>query len=503
MAKFRSESKVTKPTGRLQKLLAAPYRNGVGMAADYLHRRGCIRSAVLLLKIATGLTPRKVELMKRLTDILLANGEFTAAIAATERAVHRTPGHFPMVAHLASLHEYLGDIAKAEKLYSLVPDESAEKTRFNVRRLWEQKKYEDIIPLLNSTGQFENQLLNTYYAMGDLASAHRYYRTRPRSQFLAHAFKQPDPLDLRIASIGNRSRSAFVMVDSGIGDEIRMTSVYKDIQSLFRSVTMTCDPRMLTLLQRSFPGIEFIPVHRYRKLDRNIDMTDRLKVRPAGLQLCLNDDAVLAARSADVVFSLIDSLAELRTSRDAFHGPPALIPSRRGSEFKPKTTGITRPQIGIAWRSMLQSPKRDVNYFHPTDFAALSDLDADFWIMQPFPTDEELAALEKYISFQVPQVDLKDDIEGQADLASQMDIVMSPLTTTAELAASVGTQTLFLAPTRETTWRKNCDGRDVWHQSGWLIQGDPVEDRASLMQRAVNLADAILETPSGIDQSVL
>lgn len=481
-----------RPATRLERVITSPYENGLGLTSDYLYRRGWVRSAKLILRIALVMTPGRVSFLKRMTAILHSCGKYDLALKYANEVAERQPGNAAVLAHLASLHEQQGNLELAEATFNAVPDGEIEKLRFKARRLWLNDAYKEIVAILERSDEFENQVVHAHYAMENIEAAHRYYRTRPRSRLLAHTFHQPNPLDLVIRDTRNLERSAFVMVDSGIGDELRMTSVYSDLRSCFASLTMTCDPRVYTLLSRSFPDIDFIPVARYRKLDRKIDMSDRTGVTPAGLHLCMNDEATLSASLAEVVFSLIDSVGELRTRREDFHRGPALRPDPNlKAEWQIKVSA-PRPQIGIAWRSMLRSPKRDVNYFLPEDLAPLSKLDADFWILQPFANPEELAALREHMSVKIPELDLKDDIESQAALMSCLDVVISPLTTTAELAASVGTQTVFLAPTKEGRWRKNSDGRDVWYPTGWLVQGDPIEDRLSLTARATELTERLL-----------
>jgi hypothetical protein len=50
--------------------------------------------------------------------------------------------------------------------------------------------------------------------------------------------------------------------DFGIGDEIRFASIYADLLARKPGMTITCEPRLLTMLDRSFPGARFLLVRR-------------------------------------------------------------------------------------------------------------------------------------------------------------------------------------------------------------------------------------------------
>lgn len=152
-----------------------------------------------------------------------------------------------------------------------------------------------------------------------------------------------------------------------------------------------------------------------------------------------------------------------------------------------------RPQIGLAWRSMLQSVARDRHYLQATDLDRLADVDADFWILQPKASTEELDHLARHLSLRIPEgLDLVDDLEGQLAIVSMLDCVVSPFTTTAELGGAAGTPTLMLSTLYSTRWR-DAGERDIWHPAARVVSGTPSWDRKSLMAR---VASALADLPA-------
>jgi hypothetical protein len=59
-----------------------------------------------------------------------------------------------------------------------------------------------------------------------------------------------------------RARTRFVIAQDGPGDEISMSATYPQLLAVSERVIATCDPRLASLLRRSFPDVEFVPTYR-------------------------------------------------------------------------------------------------------------------------------------------------------------------------------------------------------------------------------------------------
>lgn len=325
------------------------------------------------------------------------------------------------------------------------------------------------------------------YAVGDIRTAHLSYRSRASSHSIAHCFGLPPPETINIKSGCYSSKEALILVEAGPGDEIRFASMYNELAAWFRDLTITCDPRLHSLLVRSFPNIRFMPVPRYRKeFPPAGGLSDRMGLPDVSLTPFMNDEALAYARTCGFVCSILDTLGEFRAERSDFRNSPSqLIPDPSLVQFF-KGQG-DRMRIGIAWRSILLSTTRNLHYLQVEDLQPLAGIkDAEFWVLQAGISEQELQTLKSILpNVKVPNIDLRDDFEGQAALMSTMDCVISPLTTTAELAGMIGVRTYLLSATHTTTWRRNLDGTDIWYENGRLVHGNPVHDRRSLMENVV------------------
>jgi tetratricopeptide (TPR) repeat protein len=397
--------------------------------------------------------------------------------------------------------ESLGDLHTAIELYDSVPMGTKARHRAasgHARCLLELGRIDEAEAVLREVGAFVGGpipynlvLQSILYLRNDIRSAHLPYRHRKTSVILAAYFNKPDPSLLHIKDRSNGDKQAFAFAEGGPGDEIRMASMYDELRSYFAGLTMTCDPRLTSLLSRSFPSIDFLPTPRHRKEFAAKDRADRSNITEQGLVAFVSNASAAIAKESDVVFTTLDALTELRGERSAFKNASRLLPDTDLVAKWSSLTGSPRIKIAIAWRSMLQSSSRDKHYLTVADLAPLSKIEnADFWIFQPGATVEELATVKAMLpGARVPDIDVSDDFEEQAAFLSVMDYVISPLTTTAELAGMVGTRTILLSTTHISSWRRNADGSDVWYENGTLAVGEPIWNRLDLMDRVVEVIE--------------
>jgi hypothetical protein len=326
------------------------------------------------------------------------------------------------------------------------------------------------------TPPYDNQLLPALYATGRIEAAHLSYRDRRTSANVSALFDRAPAAALHLRSTAHSTAHALMVTEGGVGDEIRISAIYDEVASHFASLTCTCDPRLLPMMRRSFPSISFVPVARHRTGD--IVPPDRTVERYPSLATCLNDAAVEQGRRADVVFTTLEALGEFRRTRDDFIRHPSRLVA-----LPLALPPSSLPRVGLVWRSILRSPQRNVHYIQPADFEALAGVDAEFWCLQARAEPDELDTLRAvFPDIRLPELDLVDDLEGQASLIANLDAVVSPLTTTAELSGILGTTTLILSRTRSTAWRRNPDGSDVWYPQARLMIGTPTGDTPSMMK---------------------
>ncbi len=406
-----------------------------------------------------------LDLLKIRADSLEALHMFPEAMAVFEQLLHSRSSQSRGAAGMARCIFELGDPAKAENIIR------AANSRANDQNPWS--------PLM----------LDILQAQDKIRDAYQFYRKKPVSLAIAEFFGMPSPSDIDLQSGAYRERSAFLLSEGGPGDELRLSSVYPDLRQHFGSLCISSDPRLTPIMQRTYPEIEFLPVGRYRA-EVARDMSDRTEVGHSGIIQCVSNDAATFGRSAGFVASILDTLADVRPNRESFLSSP-----RRPLKPLPHLRDVWRdraqagsngkPNIGIAWRSMLQSVARNRHYFEVEAFAPIFSMDAQFWITQPRLKEEERAYLSGFqnVSF-AEDIDMVDDFEGQLAMMSALDLVIAPFTATGELAAAAGTPTILVAATRSPLWRRNEDGTDIFASNARIVAGQPVYDKAKAVEAA-------------------
>ena len=115
----------------------------------------------------------------------------------------------------------------------------------------------------------------------------------------------------------SQDETLLVLSEGGVGDEIKMASLFPDLMEETESAYVTVDPRLAPLMRRSFPGIKFIPVMRQRRASK---VTIREPWQTTGLPLrpTLPADVYCFAQFCDSMVLAADLLKYWRPNRNSF-----------------------------------------------------------------------------------------------------------------------------------------------------------------------------------------
>jgi len=296
-----------------------------------------------------------------------------------------------------------------------------------------------------------------------------------------------------IAHVGSR----FVISQSGPGDELLAASLYRDLQKRSRDLTITCDPRLESVLARSFPEITFLPVERLRPRSPGIVADGRPPRADNAHFESLTADAMQVAESCDeVILSRNLQHLALRRPRRKTATRAYLVPDPDRVAAMATRWREAGPHVGIMWRSELRGPMRDIHYLEVEQLAPFFDVDATFVSLQYDATDDERAALERMTGGRVhfpDDLDLRNDFEAGLALSASLSAVVGVCTTAFELAAATGVPGVLLAPNSLVGWRAmGPRAHDFWHQSVRLAVSDPLWDREALATAGAAVLQEIL-----------
>lgn len=291
--------------------------------------------------------------------------------------------------------------------------------------------------------------------------------------------------------------SVFVASQGGPGDEIQVASIYPTLARTTEQLTVTCDPRLRTLLGRSLPHITFRATERLGSRPRPGFLGEHEPPRAAGaLWELLTAEAASDAAGHQAVMLGRELLPLSSNDGEPQPAAPYLTadPTVR-SEMRSRVAS-SRPTVGVVWRSEYVSTMRNVHYLTVADLEPLLSLPVDIVCLQHDANEAERSHLRHVTGDRLvflDEYDLRDDFETMAALASELDVVVGVGTTIIELAAAVGTKTVIIQPTHFGTWRKiDSAGADYWHRTATIAgvsdpgrRGDAVASARRTVQALV------------------
>ncbi len=270
--------------------------------------------------------------------------------------------------------------------------------------------------------------------------------------------------------------------EQGIGDQILHLGMLDSLRQRAKGmdVVLAVAPRLLPLVQRSFPGLPCVPLARATR-------------EPCDLQIPLGSIGGLVCRSwaefpRDRKAYLFADAARVRALR------ARLLDADGGPGNAPRSPTRAPLVIGLSWMSRAER-------FGELKSIALRELQPllelpglRFVDLQYGDTREEREALRKARGIEVqrlPDIDTFNDMDGLAALIGACDLVVTTSNTTAHLAGALGAPTLLMLPFasgRHWYWHEARED-NPWYPSMRLFRQQAVGEWGDIVAR---VHDAVL-----------
>ena len=228
-----------------------------------------------------------------------------------------------------------------------------------------------------------------------------------------------------------RDKCLLVWGEQGLGDELAFYGLLNEVQNCCQNVTVECDPRLVSMLQRSFPEM----------LVRATDLK-----KPSGQG---EYDFHVPAGSLMGIFR--NEISDFKKFKPYIKPDPQLE-----NEFHTRLMPFREKKlVGICWRSGKTDARRNQNYLPLGDLSQLlCNPDLTFVNLQYGDCERELAAAEEAFNIKILRwhdIDLKNDQESLAALMSNLDAVVSPTIAVRQMAAAIGAK-LIVFGVRSWNW---------------------------------------------------
>jgi len=261
--------------------------------------------------------------------------------------------------------------------------------------------------------------------------------------------------------------------------------------------TVMLDRRVVDMARRAQPSWNFSHYSRVHEVgwaaywrDRRgtFDAVDHLRCPRFALDAARRHGAVILQEDMTAVHAAAHGQSQGNTT-PALEPDPARVASF--AEWLDAETG-GRPAIAVSWRAGLQTTSRAQSALSVEEIAAIIAGAPAAWILLQYDWDpSELEAIEKAAGVRliiVPDLDLRDDLEGVAALARACDLTMTASVSTREVcaAAGAGVFSLSIGTRHAEAWRRAEDQTDTIFAT--MRHADPSHGRQDVIRQACEVA---------------
>jgi tetratricopeptide (TPR) repeat protein len=274
-------------------------------------------------------------------------------------------------------------------------------------------------------------------------------------------------------------RTIAIWCEQGLGDQITYASCIPDIATRAQRTLVVVEPRLVSLFQRSFPSAFVIAGDRINEEALRADLLAAdFHVAAGSLPRYLRRSLADFPRHEGYLHAAPERLAEMARRLDR-HG--------------------ARVRVGLCWRSRLSGAARDRFYARIEDFAPLlARPDLTFVNLQYDECAVELTAAHMLSAnpiIALNDLDLMHDVDGAAALTAAVDLVVSVVTSVADMAGALGRPAVILA--HEDYWRMHGTAGIPWYPASRVVVRRQGETWHETIARAANVMDGLLGRAPG------
>jgi tetratricopeptide (TPR) repeat protein len=425
--------------------LAPLWSNLANALCDINHYHDAEVAARKALELAPQLALGWINLSRALYEI----GRLPEARSASERATELLPGAPQAWASLANaqlaLRDFDGAIASYRKAIALQPQNAAYHANLGVIL---RTMGEDTAALTQLRHALELDPANGFAAFNLATSLLEAGAFMEGWQLYEARWKQggASPPPFKAKGKFNRSGRLLLWAEQGVGDQILFAPLAAEAAKAGADVTLEVDSRLAALFRRSFPDVRIVG----------------RAVPP-----------IVQEASFDTVLPLGSLTGSLRPSWESFPRHNGYLRSdvAKSAHYR---RSLEQPAaaltVGISWRSF--NPENGEDKTAPLSEwgEVLSVPNTRFVCLQYGDVAaESSAAAERFGTniIHLPQVDLKDDLDGLASLIMACDIVITISGVVAHLCGALGHSGWVLLPRRVSRlwyWRHHRED-SPWYPS--------------------------------------
>ncbi|HEY4125206.1 MAG TPA: tetratricopeptide repeat protein [Rhizomicrobium sp.] len=388
------------------------------------------------------LEPQRLEALVNLANLLRARGQQSAALALLEPAIVRAPDAPELWLTLGSTRREMGAIAEAEENFR-----QALRLRGDyvpalgnlADILADRSDVEEALALYARAVKREPQnpqlRLNRailHLLLGNLKDGWRDYAARLK---IVGKAPQTDHGLPRWTGEKLKRQRLLVTAEQGVGDHLMFASMFPELIAKACEegghIILDCDPRLVSLFERSFPGATVKPQ----------------QLQSAGGVVAAQYGWLKSSGGANIATEMGSLPRYLRGDHTDFPDPHAYLvaDAAETSHWRRMFAQADEPLTGICWRSGKMTGARALQYAPYEAWAEfLRELPGTIVSVQYDATRDEVEKLEAMSGRKIlmPEgIDQKNELDRACALMSALDTVVSAPTAVSWLAAGAGVPT--------------------------------------------------------------
>lgn len=420
--------------------------------------------AIYFFKAAIKINPNFSEAILNLADIYIKKNMKQSALTVYTDALTHDPDHPFILNNMSILYRDIGEPELAiEKLHHCISKHPHyAEAHYALANVFKDKKcldeailyYNKALDLKKDFAEAQVALAMTYLELHEFSKGFDLLESRHRISSKENKLTKKLGLPIWDGKVG---QSIIVLQEQGIGDVLLYCSLLSELSDISKSVTMLCDERLVTLLQRSFENCKIAFV---------------------------SDTNDLPINNSDSQISVGSLLKHFRRRIEDFsknNQRYLTIDENRKSEILNNLPKTKKLLVGVSWRggSVRNDSTRLKDMAIPALGHLLSGIEATFINLQYGDVDEDLRFLFKNYGVKIAKaekVNLYEDLDGLATLIDMCDHVITIDNLNVHIAGALEVNTHLMLP-YSSDWRwGDGAGESYWHKSVKLYRQTKYDD---------------------------
>lgn len=390
------------------------------------------------------------EIFNSLGVAYAAIGDNQSAIASYKKAIELKPDNAISYSNLAVVYRALNEYDIAEQLIKQAISLDSNQATFysNLSSIQnDQNNFQEAIKSLKIALSIKSDYPDALYNLGLLylsqgeflyAWDHYDYRWMVES-FQSTRFQINKPFLNKFQFTEN----LIILGEQGLGDQVLFCSILQQIGNIAKTSHVLLDKRLTSLLQRSYPSVNFI---------KNIDFS-------------VNYEHQIYLASLGKFF--IESNNDL----SKFARPYLKHNKERTDHIKNSLNQQNKILCGISWKSAVKKIGKNKSFSLNDLLPLLSLPNIQFVSLQYGDVSGEINEFYKLHGIKILEcetVDNMQDIDGLASLIEACDFIVTCSNTTTHIVGGLGKECYLMTPSNAGSlwyWGNVKDGKSLWYPS--------------------------------------